>query len=404
MTVHHVEGAGRLRSQRRGRRGAGRGAAGPGGARAAGPGAVVPRGRDGLGAAGPAMLARLSAGLDAGGRIVTWRQDVWSNGFIGRPGHRRRAAAARPGPPGRRPPDAAGARTGPAGAMGCHPQRGARLRHPRPRRSPGTGCWTMPIRTSSLRSLGAFLNVFAIESFMDELAAAAGADPVEFRLAHLTDPRARRVHRAGGRAWPGWAARARRRRHRVRAWATPGTRARPGTARRSPRWRRTPTSGCAGCGWPWTWAGSSTRTGCSTRSRAARCRARAGRCASGSASTGTRITSVSWDSYPILRFTEVPEVAVRVLAAPGEAGDRRGRGGPGPGGRRHRQRGGRRGRRPGPRPAAHPRAGHPRDRGQLTARVVRAKDVFRHLLESRHVPRGRSGLHDGPTLAAGRAR
>ena len=31
------------------------------------------------------MLARLSAGLDAGGRIVTWRQDVWSNGFIGRP-------------------------------------------------------------------------------------------------------------------------------------------------------------------------------------------------------------------------------------------------------------------------------------------------------------------------------
>ena len=37
---------------------------------------------------------------------------------------------------------------------------------------------TMPLRTSSLRSLGAFLNVFAIESFMDELAGAAGADPV----------------------------------------------------------------------------------------------------------------------------------------------------------------------------------------------------------------------------------
>ena len=36
----------------------------------------------------------------------------------------------------------------------------------------------MPIRTSSLRSLGAHLNVFAIESFMDELAAAAGTDPV----------------------------------------------------------------------------------------------------------------------------------------------------------------------------------------------------------------------------------
>src|ERR1700751_4569711 len=51
----------------------------------------------------------------------------------------------------------------------------------------------MPIRTSSLRSLGAHLNVFAIESFMDELAADAGADPVRFRLGHLTDPRARQV-------------------------------------------------------------------------------------------------------------------------------------------------------------------------------------------------------------------
>src|SRR5439155_1035149 len=69
----------------------------------------------------------------------------------------------------------------------------------------------MPIRTSSLRSLGAFLNVFAIESFMDELAAAAGADPVKFRLAHLTDPRGRRVIEqaaqmsgwAGRGGWPG---------------------------------------------------------------------------------------------------------------------------------------------------------------------------------------------------------
>jgi CO/xanthine dehydrogenase Mo-binding subunit len=31
-----------------------------------------------------------------------------------------------------------------------------------------------------------------------------------------------------------------------------------------------------------------------------------------------RITSVTWDSYPILRFTEVPRVAVRIVAAPGQ--------------------------------------------------------------------------------------
>jgi nicotinate dehydrogenase subunit B len=51
----------------------------------------------------------------------------------------------------------------------------------------------MPIRVSALRTLGAYANVFALESFMDELAAAAGVDPVAFRLAHLTDPRARTV-------------------------------------------------------------------------------------------------------------------------------------------------------------------------------------------------------------------
>jgi nicotinate dehydrogenase subunit B len=52
---------------------------------------------------------------------------------------------------------------------------------------------TMPIRVSALRSLGAYMNIFSIESFIDELAQAAQADPVEFRLRHLDDPRARAV-------------------------------------------------------------------------------------------------------------------------------------------------------------------------------------------------------------------
>jgi CO/xanthine dehydrogenase Mo-binding subunit len=51
----------------------------------------------------------------------------------------------------------------------------------------------MPMRVSALRTLGAYANVFALESFMDEVALAAGADPVEFRLKHLTDPRAKAV-------------------------------------------------------------------------------------------------------------------------------------------------------------------------------------------------------------------
>lgn len=50
-----------------------------------------------------------------------------------------------------------------------------------------------PLRVSALRGLGSYANVFAIESFMDELAHEAGADPVEFRLHHLADERARAV-------------------------------------------------------------------------------------------------------------------------------------------------------------------------------------------------------------------
>jgi nicotinate dehydrogenase subunit B len=57
----------------------------------------------------------------------------------------------------------------------------------------------MPLRVSALRTLGAYANVFAIESFMDELASLARADPVAFRLAHLNDPRARAVIEAAAK-------------------------------------------------------------------------------------------------------------------------------------------------------------------------------------------------------------
>jgi CO/xanthine dehydrogenase Mo-binding subunit len=53
-----------------------------------------------------------------------------------------------------------------------------------------------PIRNGSFRTLGSHGNIFAIESFMDELADVAGIDPVAFRLAHLRDPRARAVLQA----------------------------------------------------------------------------------------------------------------------------------------------------------------------------------------------------------------
>jgi CO/xanthine dehydrogenase Mo-binding subunit len=61
----------------------------------------------------------------------------------------------------------------------------------------------MPVRVSALRALGAYANVFSIESFMDELAQAAGMDPVEFRLQYVEDPRARDVISAAAERF-GW--------------------------------------------------------------------------------------------------------------------------------------------------------------------------------------------------------
>jgi CO/xanthine dehydrogenase Mo-binding subunit len=66
-----------------------------------------------------------------------------------------------------------------------------------------------PLRASSFRSLGGAENTFANESFMDELAAAAGADAVDFRLRYLPDARAREVlkaaaEKAGWDTRPSW--------------------------------------------------------------------------------------------------------------------------------------------------------------------------------------------------------
>ena len=139
---------------------------------------------------GPAMVSDVSAALDGNGKIVAWNYEVWSNTHSTRPG-------------------------GPAGNLLAAQYLAKPFQPPAPREIPmpeGGGdrnaipLYTipnahvtdhfipqMPLRVSALRTLGAYHNVVAVESFMDELAAAAKADPVEFRLAHLQDPRARDV-------------------------------------------------------------------------------------------------------------------------------------------------------------------------------------------------------------------
>jgi nicotinate dehydrogenase subunit B len=139
---------------------------------------------------GPAMVVKLKADLDAGGSIVNWVEDVYSNPHSSRPsGGGVNLIAAwdlakphRPSPP-RNPPLPGG---------GSHRNAIPLYEFPN-QRVTNRLVKRIPVRVSSLRALGGTANVFAIESFMDELAAAAGADPVEFRLRHLKDPRARAV-------------------------------------------------------------------------------------------------------------------------------------------------------------------------------------------------------------------
>jgi len=140
---------------------------------------------------GPAMVVKLKADLDAQGNVVAWTEDIWSNSHSTRPSGLgginllaawHLAQPFKPSPP-RNPPLPGG---------GSH-RNGIPIYEFPNERVTNRLVKRMPVRVSALRALGATANVFAIESFMDELAAAAGADPVEFRLRHLKDPRARAV-------------------------------------------------------------------------------------------------------------------------------------------------------------------------------------------------------------------
>lgn len=156
---------------------------------------------------GPAMVIRLSGSVDDTGTITDWRHDVWSYPQVGRP----RATGE----------DTAGfiaawhlanpfARPQPRQILGSHfgAYRNADPLYTFPRQVVDHFVAGSPLRTSSLRALGAYANVFALESFMDELALGAGQDPLAFRLAHLDDERARAVlQAAAGKA--GWQARRR---------------------------------------------------------------------------------------------------------------------------------------------------------------------------------------------------
>jgi CO/xanthine dehydrogenase Mo-binding subunit len=150
----------------------------------------------------PPMIVDLRASLDETGKISSWQHEVWSGTHSTRPGKAGDLLAGvlieKPFAPSVPKPIPQPEGGGDRNAIPLYSFANARVVH--------HFVLDMPRRISAMRSLGAYANVFAIESFMDELALAASADPVAFRLAHLDDPRGRAVIALAAEQF-GWASR-----------------------------------------------------------------------------------------------------------------------------------------------------------------------------------------------------
>jgi len=134
---------------------------------------------------GPSMNVKVRAALDEAGRPLDWTTEIWSGAHSNRPGGKGRflIEGELPGAP---PPAPDELPEGPDGGA----RNGDPLYNLPAKRILHHFIPEMPVRTSTLRSLGAMANIFAIECFIDELAEAAGADPVAYRLSLLSDERA----------------------------------------------------------------------------------------------------------------------------------------------------------------------------------------------------------------------
>ena len=258
---------------------------------------------------GTAQVVTIRAALDARGRPVDWTAEIWAGSHVQRPssGGNMLAHEALPTPPPDprpfEPPEAAGG-GGIRNAAPLYDIAATRIVHHLARRT--------PIRTSSLRSLGALANVFAMECFIDELAERAGEDPLAYRLSILTNARVRAViERATAMA--GWAKRGPAGTGRGLGMGFAQYKNRSGYAAvvaevevdRDVRLRRV---WCAADG------------GLIVSPDGARNQIEGGivQAASFTLKEQVRldaegITSRDWESYPILRFSEVPEIEVALM-------------------------------------------------------------------------------------------
>jgi CO/xanthine dehydrogenase Mo-binding subunit len=263
---------------------------------------------------GAAMSARIEATLDQTDRISTWAMTVRSAPHAQRPGsggHVNLTSAEALDPaflPGHvedLPAVTGGGASRNAVAI-------YRLPYQQVRVDIDT---VSPVRTSSLRSLGAHLNVFAIETAMDELAAMAGADPLAFRLAHLDDPRARHVLEQAA-AMSGWS----------EAQSLPEGRGR-GLAMARYKGKGACLAAVAEVSltedvrldrlWLAVDAGFIVNpTGAQTQIEGGAIQAASWTLKEEVAIENGRVPPLDWESYPIMRFSEIPMIETRFVGDP----------------------------------------------------------------------------------------
>lgn len=138
----------------------------------------------------PAMLVKVRALVDANGKPADWTAEIWSGNHNGRPGGGNALLAGyalpdqEPFPQAGEVPEAAGGGAT-RNADPLYDIADKRIIHHMVSET--------PVRVSALRGLGAMPNVFALECAIDELAERAGVDPVAYRLSIVSDTRARAV-------------------------------------------------------------------------------------------------------------------------------------------------------------------------------------------------------------------
>jgi nicotinate dehydrogenase subunit B len=259
---------------------------------------------------GPPQLLALDGALDAEGRIVAWRSELWLP----------KATANLPNMP-LLGPQAAGIAQPVGLTMGLLTQNGNPPYAVAHQEVVVHWLKDSPLRPSNIRAPGKVANGFAVESFTDELASVAQRDPVEFRLAGLTDPRGievlkRAAQRIGWQArpspGPGGVGRGIAYLHYKdnETYVATAMEVEVDRASGAIRVRRVV---CAhDCGLvinPDTLRQQIEGCTLQTLSRALHEEVAFDR---------ARVTSVDWASYPILRFPEVPEIVIDLVERPTE--------------------------------------------------------------------------------------